>query len=116
MTIEQAKILKDAGWKMSDEVIVEFYEDDFQNHPQSWTRGMSFDDAVDARGHIVSGLPTEKEMMEFLKDSDELDYICSCDTGWGIHLHSADEPFVKSELTEALVEACIKVLKSKEAK
>lgn len=57
--------------------------------------------------------PDDGELMEYLKQSRELDYVSWCDGGWVVHLHLRSEPIINKDLTSALVEACIRVVEQK---
>lgn len=102
ITLEQAKRLKDAGFPQDMHTrFVWHHEKDLL---RTWCNVFDY------------SAPDEKEMMEFLKPSGDLDYIDICDAGWNISLHSIEELITHDSFTEALVQACEIVLKQKEEK
>lgn len=108
VNLEQAKRLKEAGWKQDkSELVIE----DANNTNLCFRRSVNpfyIDSYIDA--------PTEKEMMEFLGNAGAC-VIIRCLTGWTIILgERSPSHFHHTDLTEALVQACEKVLEGREGR
>ena len=109
ITLEQTRRLEQAGYKLGNSFTVEHFYDDHENAPICYTNDYSdLESAVKSGGDILDGLPSEENLMEWLRKKDPF-LLISYLKRW-VHKCNADS------LTERLVSAVEIVLKNEKDK